>query len=566
MAEDLFTKQSGGALGDVFTDVGWDYGRVYRPRMAAELTVPLAGKLADREAMNETEDTVALPLRVHSVTLTRNDINHADSAKLLVAFDDAPVDPRVLQSASGVLWIGQDDASITGEGTWQPRHADLQFAGVVTRIARKLTDEKGWDLELELSDYTTLFIESNHYPRAGYPSLSQTLSQAWAQVCDHTGPLDDEGNVLSTVAKLRDRIVFVGGAKDVVIGSALPKRYQAMGVTIFPLDDASSWTVWQQCVRAVGLVSYIHLDQCFVSTATDYYSADKPALFVLGRNVAALEETREIKFSGKGIGVLGFDPLTGTTIEGLYPPIGDKRVKRKRVGARVAATHSSSTKPRKAKAPPSPAALLASETRDVFNVPGLTDQKMADAVAQRIWEERSRQEIEGTFENYDLKVPHADGSWQRTLDLTSGDTIDLEIQPAIDACTKITDIKARINRLEELGFSEDLATLAAHNLVDLGSLGGTVYVKTLVATVTCADGADDGEVTFRITFQNRYDPNAPATGNTDSSGADRNWLELMKDPAAARKAVAKLSPGEAQSLLDDPSFITALSGKLRGNP
>lgn len=553
---DAFANAPGGALGDVFTDAQWDYGRTYRPRMSAELAVPLAGTRSQRVAMASDEQVVKLPVRLHEVTVTRNDLNHADEAKMAVEFNDAPVDPRVLQSATGLVWIGQADASFGGDGIWQPRPADLQFAGVVTRVGRMLRNEEGWSVDIDLQDYTTLFIESAHYPREGFPPLTMPLSQAWAHICDHTGPLDDEGNVLSTVAVLRDRIVFQGEAKDIVIGSALPKRFAAMGASIYPIAAANAWTVWQQVVRAVGLVSYIHLDQCIVTTATDYFTSQNPPLFVLGRNVASLEETREIKFSGKGVAVLGFDPLTGTTIEGLYPPIGDKRVQRKRMGARVATT-------KRKKPPPSQEAVLASEARDVFNVPGVMDQAIADQVAQRIWEERSRQEIEGSFETFDMKVPLADGSrWIRTLDLKSGDTVHLEIQPAIEACSKIKDLAERQKRLRELGFSEAAAEIAARNLVDLGTLASTVYVKTFTATFVCPQGFDDGEVMMRVEFLNRYDPNAPATGDTDGS-SDRNWLQLMKDPKAAQDAVARLSPDDAQSLLDNPDFLSAVQARIK---
>jgi len=83
----------------------------------------------------------------------------------------------------------------------------------------------------------------------------------------------------------------------------------------------------------LGLISFIDVDRCVVTTATDYYSAMRPAVLVWGSNLARLSERRDIHFANKGIAVRSFDPITGRTIEALWPPQG--QATSKRAGARV---------------------------------------------------------------------------------------------------------------------------------------------------------------------------------------------------------------------------------------
>jgi len=199
--------------------------RVYRPRMAAELSVPIFGARADKIAQNATDSCITIPVRVNKASLLRNDHNLADELSISAEWNDVGIDPRMLSSAAVKFWLG--DAA--DGGPWQPTDADLRFAGVLRSVERVASEDDGMTVSLAFQDFTALFIEAKHYPPNALPSLSMTLSEAWELICDNTGPLNADGEVVSTVTALRDRLVFRGDAADLVIGSAVAPRFRKLG-------------------------------------------------------------------------------------------------------------------------------------------------------------------------------------------------------------------------------------------------------------------------------------------------------------------------------------------------
>ena len=452
----------------------------WSPRVVAELTVPLVGSKVDRIAQSKTDSVVTLPLRVNQMRMVRNDHNHADELELSAEWEDAGIDPRLLGSASVRLWIG--DAGDRND--WQPTDENLRFAGVLTKVGR-VAKEEGFSVSLRALDYTQLFLENKPYHPDGAPDYSMTLSQLWTHVCDYTGPLLEDGTISSTVSSLRDRLVFIGGASDRTIGDAVSARFHDGAIPYDPNHD--SWAVWQQCVGMLGLISFIYLDTCIVTTATDYYSAKNPPVLVWGKNLASLTEQRNVGFGGKGVAVQSFDTLTGTTIEALYPPQGDDRVKKKWATSKV------SKKP--AKHPPA-------EQRDYFPIPNVTNQAVLEDIAKRIWEERSRQELEGTAVTYEMALETEDGSARDLLTLGAGEVIRVQFDQAhLASIAQMSDLGARIAYLQAQGYSYDVALLLSTNLAEVARLDATFFTRSVAVTLEATE--DGGNFEVEIQFINR---------------------------------------------------------------
>ncbi len=137
--------------------------------------------------------------------------------------------------------------------------------------------------------------------------------------------------------------------------------------------DADAWAaIWQQCVGMCGLISFIRKDQCIVTTATDYYTSANPPRLIWGQNILRISEERDTRTAGAGVGITSFDPLTGTALEALWPPVGDASIRRKRLSAKKAG---------------SPDAVRQSEAREYFAYPGVTDDAtLLGTSAKRVYE------------------------------------------------------------------------------------------------------------------------------------------------------------------------------------
>jgi hypothetical protein len=458
--------------------------------------VPITSATREGAAEGRT-NTVALEVRVRSASLEFNDHNHADTLTITAEWKDTGVDPRFLKNGTGEFWLGEAD----DDGGFTRTEENLRFLGVVNRVKRMAKEGAGLSVEIEFHDYTALFLQQKPFSSAGVPAYSDTLSDAWKQICDHTGPFGPDGKVLSSVEVLRDRLEFRGqlAGKDIgdlTIGQAVSARFAKLAkVAVKPNSDA--WAVWSQTVGSLGLITFIDRDKCVVTTSTEHYTSETAPKMVWGLNIAEIEESTASTFSDKGVAITSFDPLTGTTIEAFYPPPNDERINRKHI--RAARKHS---------APPTPPSN--SDRYDFFEYNGVTNPDVLAGIAERVWDERSRQELEGSLKTYEMYAYSDSKSYDPAnrsgridlLDLRAGDVVKVEIDPTDSgALTSITDEGTRVRYLVNRGYSEDMAKLVARNAPAFESLERTYHAKRVQVTFEVEE--DGGKFEVHVTFHNR---------------------------------------------------------------
>lgn len=455
---------------------------IYRPRMAAELTLP--------KPWSDT-DTLLLRVNVQSARLKRNDQNHADELQLTLDWHDAGMDPRLLSSAIVTFYLANADDN----GDWDPGPENVQFVGRMTRPMRRAGEDQPMMVEANFTDYTSFFILAKTVAAAAIPTYQMTVADAWRTLCE--GLSDQTGS--SPVAELADSIVFRGlDAPGPVIGKAVAPRFQKSQVHVDPKHDA--WAIWQQIVGSVGLISFFEADTLVVTTATDFYTADNTPVFLWGVNIASFEEERNNEFERKGVGITSFDPTTGTTIEAVWPPIGDPRVRGKKVKAKKGA-----------------AGLASKENRDYFQFAGITDPPTLLALAQRVYEERARQEFQGKITTSEMSVNTTDAELFDLLTVRSGDTIQIKIDE-IDwdgsYLQSLPSMSDRVAWLTSRGYSDDVAAIIAANLDLLVSLRREFYVKTVEVEFTTTE--EGGTFQVQIGYCNKIETNL----NADDDASD----------------------------------------------
>ena len=466
---------------------------IYKPRAYARMTVPIAGTAAQKTAMNATDDVVTVDFIPMRVTIISNDHNHADECHLTAPWKAAGVDPRFLADATVEVWLqhvdrGDGDVDLTREP---------QFIGIMTRPRRVGGEGQGMLIDLEFYDYTTLFLESKDFPNDGVPDYDQTLDDAWRRICDHTGRVNpDTGELDTTVRALRDRLELVGLDFFPVLGKAVAKRIAKLGK--FPVKPSSNaWEVWQQVVGSMGLISFIRKDKCIVTTATDYYTSNNPPRFIWGKNVAKMSEQRDTKLAGTGIGITSFDPLTGTTLEALWPPVGDAALHRKRLSAKVGGDFDE---------------VRRAESRHYYEYYGVTDPAVLLAIAKRAYEERSRQDVEGTILTYEMTVEDSvRGEEFDLLELASGDVVRIEFSPEdTEVLGQLTSDDQRISYLMGRGYSEGSARVLVANMKGFANLEPTFFVKAVRTTLDAMSG-EGGTYETEISYLNRIHISGAAT-------------------------------------------------------
>lgn len=481
---------------------------VYRPRMYAELTVPVMGssRLKDQQAKGET--TVKIPVRVHRASWIKNDHNHADELDLTVEWNDAGVDPRFLKNATVSFWmdnveIGQDLV---------PTDDNLRFVGIATRVRRVARDGSGLAVDMSFLDYTTLFLASKPFPTKGVPTYDMNLVDAWARICDNVGWADpkEPSRIISTVAHLRNRLLFQlpPGAKsptEFTLRDAVSERFAKLAsIPIRPKADA--WEVWQQVVGMHGLLSFIDKDVVVVTDTLQHYATvdssghqvNTAPRLIWAKNILMADEAVNTNFSNKGVSFSSYDPLSGKVIEVFVPKFFDPEIQGKNV---VAVSRKSSPEEQQ------------SDRYDYFEYNGITNIDTLTKLAEGAYNERSRQEIEGTIKTCEMFVDAVNGTEiVGLMDLSPGDAIRIEIgENEKDLLKSKGDDKAQIDYLTGVGYSKEVASLIAQNMDPFSQLEPTFHVKRIHVNLETTE--DGGSFEIEITYNNRI----KVTGDTDDA-------------------------------------------------
>jgi hypothetical protein len=447
--------------------------------MAAVLRVPEMGAPVERATQASDDNLVSFPIRIRRAFWESNDHQHADVLRLTAEWRDAGADPRLLSSATVQFYLGNADE----RGQWSPGADTLRFIGTLVRARRIAREGEGFTVELEFQDFTSFFLRAK-LPPEGVPDYSQSLSDAWARICDNTGYLDPNGSstIVSTVSALRDRLMPVGQLAQGALpslGSAAAPRFARLGARVPVKPGADAWAVWQQCVGMCGLISFIRKDQCIVTLAQDYYSDQNPPRLVWGHNILEMSESRSADLAGKGIGVTSFDPLTNRTLESFYPPLGSAAQKRAVSSGGAQSQH-----------------------YEMFPYTGITDQATLDGLARRIWEERSRQELEGQLTTAEMFTDTVSGDSFDLLTLGPGDALRVEFEEKDkEALRSIPTVEGRIAYLMARGYADGVAELIAKDADAFAGAPPEFCVKRVTADLQ-TDG-ESGSFDLQVSYANR---------------------------------------------------------------
>jgi hypothetical protein len=428
-----------------------------KPRHRIAIEVP-------RAARSKTDETAFFEPQVIESTWTRNDHLSPDELKVTIDSVSGGFDIRHLQNARCAFWLW-DDAR---EAFNRTKH--YRFSGILMKPERDLSIESQ-TVTLAFRDWTQLFREKKPYPSDGIPDWNNSLATAWAIICDHTGYWEPEsGEIVSSVDVLTNKLACdPPELANLIIGASVDSRFHAISKPT-PPKNADAWQVWQYICGALGLVSWIDRDVCRVARSIDHFGEDRAPAFVWGHNVVTMREDADPKITGKGVLLRSFDPLTWQVVEAHYPPIGDPRVKQRRVKVPTALTTTNR------------AATMHDPLADYvpYNFPGVTDVGALELRARDAYEEMRRQELKGRLTTAEMFLRGVD-----VLDLGAGDSIRVEIDAETSAHWRSLGNQAeRIRYLTSRGYAESVARVIDQNWRDAGgAFDRTMHVESVTTNL-----------------------------------------------------------------------------------
>jgi hypothetical protein len=450
---------------------------VFYPRAFVGLSTTLEG--------TDEVDTGIVPTRV---SIVRRSHSQAGSAEITIHGSAMPFDPRQVGGIFVSVFLGAVDtvdADVNQEEF-------LRFVGFTDEM-KTTRDEKGPVVELAPRDLSSLLRDFKPLPASAVPKYSDTIEAAINRI------LDAVDNLNNPDGSKRLTLKTVSGVTDRQLSTRVGSRASSSAVRLPP--DATAWQAVEHICGLMSLLVSVRLNEIVVRTPADAFEHNRPtvASFVFGGDTANLLSVHtEKKFARnrKGVKVTAYDPITRTRLEGVYPPDGDLRSLR-RPRAHVGGTALRSTSHRSSSrgsssgssAAANAQAALATE-RDVFTAPfGTHTNDACRDYAQRIYTERSRQEIEGK-----IITPIWIQDW---LAIENGDRFSIDVDPDLSAeLRNTTSDQARVDLLtQRLDVTED----AARALIRASTNTPTDhwYARTITH-----EFASDGRCTTTIDYLN----------------------------------------------------------------
>lgn len=376
-------------------------------------------------------------IQPRTVQIERNGIRSADTATIEINHTDAPIDPRLVRGAFVEVVLG----------TVLPEEFEAGILSTTLREDGMLQSVVGRDESSSFLNPTTRFVGwidewDVSFDGDGGDVIRLSCRDMSAIVIDENLPAGTSINmnvpIVQGITDLFEEFPSLAG-----IGVKFGRPGEEGGVGPVPSDAVPSirkarrgrvskrarqgdqrMTVWDHITDVtvgLGLVPiFFGYELHIINPRTLYSDGDVPKRMVYGRNLKSLTFSRKLRGTKvPTIEVRSYDSRLGRTRWARHP------VKKGQPSSGVFGV----TKP--------PRALRAnevgvsgaspSESIQTYTVSGITDSEALERVAESIFQQIGRQEIEGNFETADIDSVGVEQNEGDILDLNAGDAVELLI-------------------------------------------------------------------------------------------------------------------------------------------
>jgi hypothetical protein len=427
------------------------------------------------------------PLQVvaRDVTVNINDHKTSDSFSAEIDFKAFPFDPRSIRACGVTVYMQDMKALLKVDGTPNtivPSDANAVFAGFVDDESISFDDTRR-TVHFEGRDFTALLIDQKYKENVPI-SMNRTLDviiNAFLQTFPATKKIkliNKTGGTLPTLAQFYPDF-----------GSALAGNRN-------PGSHESYWEIIQDLAQRAGLICFMHLDQLILTTPRNLYNPNADVKFIYGQNVKSLTFKRKLGRL-KNFNVLVRSRSGKNVVTAKIPeeatPTWCQSFGIDRLPAQVPVLKPDGS-------------IDTSQTHIApyiaFPIPNIANKDRLILIGQSVYEDYSRQQLEGTFETLEMLAHtgidkqdpnYTEISLANQLDI--GQPLAIEIATDdLDAISRIKDVAARVNYLIRRNYDSDVAFVFAKTL---GKFSPRFYTKAFSLSVN-----QDSGFKLRVEFIN----------------------------------------------------------------
>lgn len=395
-------------------------------------------------------------IQVRDVTVGINDHKTSDTFTAEIDYKNFPFDPRSIRACGVKIHMEDMKSLYTRDGalnTIVPTPENAVFAGFVDEDSVTF-NESSRKVRLEGRDFSCLLIDQK------YKELSPI---------SHTDPIDVTiKNFLKGFPATREIVLVNRTGKSTL--PTLAEFYPDFDNPLAPSKNVgaheSYWDIIQGIVNKAGLIAYFNLDQLIITTPRNLYDEDGDLNIIYGKNVKELTWKRKLgRF--RNFNILVRSRVEKNVVEAEIPLEAEEEwcksfgIPKERVKVPVLKPDGTVDSTTAGKQAP----MIA------FPVPGIANKEALIKIGQSVFEDYSRQQIEGTIETREM-VGHAgvdrnDPNWL-AYDLTKLDIGQpLCIELAIDDISMISDLATeaqRVTYLKKRGYAIEIASIFAKTM------------------------------------------------------------------------------------------------------
>jgi len=360
---------------------------LYYPQVGVKLRITWEDFGKPNDVLKELLD---LNIACKNVIVERNDYSEADTVKINFDYKAFPFDPRCIR-ACGISVFMENVKRVFDHNGIQvkivpndlpigTKGANKVFIGFADESNIKFDDESRI-VTFEGRDYTGLLIDQkriNSDPISLSKPLDQIITDLMVEqeATKEIQVVNRTGEELPTLAKL---------AADLNSNTSVKNQRR----------KETYWDIIQDLLSRVGLLGFIEIDKFVISKPQNIYEKRKLKQFIYGGNVKDLTFTRKLgRAKNFNVKVVSFDPLNKTVLEAKIPL---EATTPGIAGPEV--TIPQLDKDGKKIDPPKVADYVTFPIKDIVN------KEQLIKIGESIYEEMSRQQIEGNFTTYEMLIP-----------------------------------------------------------------------------------------------------------------------------------------------------------------
>lgn len=357
---------------------------IYYPQAAVSLRVIWEDFGSNSEVL---QNVSAMQVSCRNVVVERNDYTEADTFKAKIDYKSFPFDPRCMRSC-GIAVYMEDRKTVFRQNNSlrliEPSADNIIFQGFADQSGLEF-DDTTRSVMIEGRDFTSLFIDTKRINTTPIP-----LSK----------PLDE---IINDLIKEQE------AAREIVIENRTGEKFPVLSKLAPDFNPFTSvknqkrketyWDIMQSILQRVGLIGFIEIDKFVITKPRNIYEKKDIKQFIYGGNVKNLKFERKLgRAKNYNVRLVSANLQKKTILEALVPKEAISEDFIADFG-NTEITIPQLDKDGKKIEPPKVADYI------TFPVPNINNKEVLIGMAEDVYEEMSRQQIEGSLSTYEMEIP-----------------------------------------------------------------------------------------------------------------------------------------------------------------